>query len=135
MTLSFDPAGNIYGTTLLGGNDRFCGGLGCGTVYQLMPSNGSWTETIVYEFSDANDGEYPSGGVIVDQAGNLYGTAPQTGFGSEAGSIFQLTPSGSGWKFNLLYDFSNGSDGGYPVAGLIFDSSGNLYGATSVWRR
>ncbi len=127
----FDAAGNIYGTTESGGNDRFCGGLGCGTVYQLTPSKSGWIETVLYEFTDANDGEYPSGGVTVDQAGNLYGTASQTGFGAEAGSVFQLTPSGSGWKFNLLYDFSGGGDGGYPVAGLISDSSGNLYGATS----
>ncbi len=127
----FDSAGNLYGTTELGGDDSFCGGLGCGTVYQLTPSNGGWIETVLYEFHDANDGEYPSGGVIFDPAGNLYGTASQTGIGAGAGSIFQLTPSGSGWKFNLLYDFSNGNDGGFPVAGLIFDSSGNLYGATS----
>jgi len=129
--LVFDPAGNLYGTTSVGGHDSFCFGIGCGTVYQLTPSSGGWVETVVYEFNDANDGQYPSSGVILDQAGNLYGTAPQTGFGSGAGSIFQLTPSGSGWKFNLLYSFSNGNDGGYPVAGLIFDSSGNLYGATS----
>jgi uncharacterized repeat protein (TIGR03803 family) len=125
----FDSAGNIYGTTESGGNDRFCGGLGCGTVYQLTPSNSGWIETVLYEFTDGADGEYPSGGVIVDQAGNLYGTAPQTAFG--AGSIFELVPSGSGWKFSVLYGFSNGNDGGYPVAGLISDSSGNLYGATS----
>ena len=130
--LVFDQTGNIYGTTASGGNYHFCGGLGCGTVYQLAPSSGGWVETIVYEFVDTNDGEYPSSGVIVDQAGNLYGTAPQTGVGSEAGSIFQLTPSGSGWKFNALYEFRNGSDGGYPQAGLIFDSSGSLYGATSI---
>lgn len=130
--LVFDQTGNIYGTTASGGNDHFCGGLGCGTVYQLAPSSGGWIETVIYEFTDGGDGEYPSSGVIVDQAGNLYGTAPQTGVGSEAGSIFQLTPSGSGWKFNALYEFRNGSDGGYPVAGLISDSSGNLYGATSI---
>ena len=126
--LVFDQAGNIYGTTASGGNDRFCGGLGCGTVYELSPSAGGWLETIVYEFGGA-DGEYPSSGVIVDQAGNLYGTAPQTSDG--AGTIFQLTPSGSSWKFSVLYAFRNGSDGGFPVAGLISDSSGNLYGATS----
>jgi uncharacterized repeat protein (TIGR03803 family) len=129
--LVFDKTGNIYGTTESGGNYHFCGGLGCGTVYELTPSGGGWMETVIYEFVDTNDGEYPSSGVIVDQAGNLYGTAPQTGFGSEAGSIFQLTPSGSGWKFNALYEFGNGSDGGYPVAGLVSDASGNLYGATS----
>ena len=78
----FDSAGNIYGTTESGGNDRFCGGLGCGTVYQLTPSNSGWIETVLYEFTDGTDGEYPSGGVIVDQAGNLYGTAPQTAFGA-----------------------------------------------------
>ena len=126
--LVFDQAGSIYGTTASGGNSRFCGGLGCGTVYKLAPSNGGWVETVIYEFAGV-DGEYPSSGVIVDQAGNLYGTASQTSDG--AGTIFQLTLSDSDWQFSVLYGFRNGNDGGYPVAGLISDSAGNLYGATS----
>src|ERR1019366_3106193 len=73
--LVFDSAGNIYGTTSVGGNDRFCEGIGCGTVYQLAPSNGGWIETVLYQFTNGIEGEYPSSGVILDPAGKLYGTA------------------------------------------------------------
>ncbi len=128
--VSFDATGNIYGTTYLGGLTRLCGGLGCGTVYQLTKSAGVWTENILYEFTDAGDGEYPNSGVLVDGTGNLYGTAPQSDFESGAGLVFELTPSSSGWNFSPVYRFTLGNDGGYPWAGLFFDHAGNMYGAT-----
>jgi uncharacterized repeat protein (TIGR03803 family) len=121
--LTFDQAGSLYGVTL-------GGGYGFGVVYELTPSNGGWTQSILHSFEQGKDGVFPAAGVIFDKTGNLYGT---TAFGGThgLGVVFQLTPSGSGWTENLLYTFQGGSDGGVPLAGLIFDNSGNLYGATS----
>ncbi len=123
----FDEAGNIYDTTEEGGGPG-CDGTGCGTVYELLPTNGGWTESVLYSFTGENDGGYPFSGVIFDQAGNLYGTTEGMG-GYNEGTAFQLTPSGSSWAENILYAFQIGSDGN-PTGGLIFDQSGNLYGTT-----
>ena len=127
--LIFDQAGNIYGTTYNGGGGGCSGG--CGTVYKLTPSNGTWTESLIYSFTQGGDGQHPWGGVIFDQSGNLYGTTTYGGaYGS--GAIYKLTPSGSGWTESLLYSFTGGTDGANPYAGLIFDQAGNLYGAAAV---
>jgi len=120
--LLFDRAGNIYGTTLEGGNSNV------GTVYELTPSGSAWTESVLYSFS-GNDGSYPESGLVPDNAGNLYGTTYGGGLGG--GTVYELTPSGSGWTEKVLYNFRTGTDGGAPIAGLIFDPSGNLYGATT----
>jgi len=122
--LSFDAAGNIYGTAQLGGNFNFClaGGLGCGAVYELIKSQ-NWALNSLYAFTETNDGAYPNGGVILDPAGNVYGTVLGV-------NIFELTPSGSGWTFNVIASLS-GNDGYYPYAGLIWDNAGNLYGAAA----
>lgn len=120
--LVFDGAGNIYGTTPYGGQgDR-------GTVYELTRANG-WTETVLYKFQGGNDGATPYGGVVFDQAGNLWGT---TGYGGgyDDGTIYQLVPSGGGWTESVVYHFPGGSDGANPYAGLIVDQSSNFYGAT-----
>ncbi len=118
--LTFDQQGNIYGTTTEGG-------VGCGTVYELAPSGGSWTPTIVYPFQGPGDGCGPASGVIMDNAGNLYGTTPSGGMGS--GVVFELSPSGNNWSQSVLYSFLNGSDGANPWGGPILDQSGNLLGA------
>ena len=123
--LIFDQAGNIYGTTSGGGT------YGLGTAYELTSSGGSWTDSVLHIFGGGTDGSLPYRSVLVfDNAGNLYGTT-SLGGSSNYGTVFQLTPSGSGWTENILYNFQDGSDGGYPYAGLIFDQSGNLYGATT----
>jgi len=128
--LTFDQAGNLYGTTMYGGP------LGQGTVFKLAPSNGGWTESVLHTFpSQQYDGSVPYSGVIFDEAGNLYGTTYGGGSGCGGygcGTVYQLTPSGSGWKENILYTFQNGTDGANPWGGLIFDPSGNLYG-TAAW--
>ena len=125
--LIFDRAGSIYGTTLVGGNQGGnCGFRGCGTVYTLTPSGGSWTENVLHAFTGSPDASSPWAGVIFDTAGNLYGTTLSGGQG--LGTVFQLTPSGSGWTENIIHDLSQ--EGGSPYAGLIFDPSGNLYGAS-----
>lgn len=119
--LVFDPAGNIYGTTI--------GQYGAsGEVYQLAPSGSGWTESVVYGFGEPGDGSELFGGVVLDDAGSLYGTTARGG-SSGAGTVFKLTYSpGSGWTEDILYNFQYGNDGGDSYAGLIFDQSGNLYG-------
>lgn len=116
--LTFDQAGNIYGTTPFGGSSN------SGVVYELSPSNGSWTETILHTFN-GSDGYQPYAGVIFDEAGNLYGTTSGGGVGN--GNVYKLTHSGSGWVVSTIYDFA--FPGG-AYGGLISDSSGNLYGIT-----
>ncbi len=120
----FDRAGNIYGATL------YDGSLGAGTVYELSPSNGGWTGTVIHNFGNGLDGDFPYASLLIDAAGNLYGTTLQGGAYGD-GTVFELSPSAGGWTESILYSFSGGADGGDPYGGLIFDSSGNLYGATA----
>jgi uncharacterized repeat protein (TIGR03803 family) len=123
----FDAAGNLYGTT-------YVGGFGVGTVFELTPkTSGGWTEEILHNFGGGYDGYWPVSGVIFDTSGNLYGTTSAGGTGGTyAGTVFELTPkAGGGWKEKVLYDFNaNGHGGNTPLAGLILDGSGNLYGTT-----
>jgi uncharacterized repeat protein (TIGR03803 family) len=87
----FDQAGNLYGTTLDGGNLSVCGGQGCGVVFKLAPnSNGGWSETALHRFAD-HPSAYPNAGLILDAAGNLYGTTYGDG-GKTRGSVFEITP-------------------------------------------
>jgi uncharacterized repeat protein (TIGR03803 family) len=126
----FDAAGNLYGTTFNGGSS-LCSG-GCGVVYKMTKTNGTWNETVLYSFTSGTDGSHPWSGVTLDSAGNLYGTTTAAGtYGY--GTIFKLTPSGGGYTFSTLYAFHGQTDGGVPFSGLTFDASGNLYGATSTY--
>jgi uncharacterized repeat protein (TIGR03803 family) len=122
-SLVFDSAGNLYGTTSLGGVN------GAGTVFKLTPnSNGSWTETVLYNFSAGADGYFPVAGVTLDSAGNLYGAAIYNSGGS--GTVFKLTANSDGsWTPSVLHTFT-GADGGGPYGNLAFDAAGNLYGTT-----
>ena len=123
--LVFDRAGNLYGTTSGGGPNHD------GTAYELTPSQGNWTKTTIHNFNSNGDGITPYRSVMIfDNAGNLYGT---TYFGGavNAGTVFQLTPSGSGWNENVIYSFQGGADGRFPYSGLILDQTGNLYGTTT----
>jgi len=127
--LIFDLAGNLYGTTFDSGT------LGGGIVFELMPSDGGWAESVLYNFlGGGNLANLPASGVIFDQAGNIYGAA-QFGGGCDGfgGVVYELTPSSRGWQENDLHYFSCGSDGGAPIGGLIFDQSGNLYGTDTDW--
>ncbi len=112
-----DASGNLYGTTVEGG------GTG-GTVFELMPSQGSWTFTVIHTFT-GNEGPYAN--LSMDAAGNIYGTTNQDG-PAGFGSVFKLTSQGGGWTFNDVYDFTGGVDGEYPYSGVAFDTTGNLYG-------
>ena len=128
--LIFDGAGNLYGTTYFGGSNE-CSELGCGTVFELSPAaDGTWTETVLYAFSESDrDGNYPKGGLIFDQAGNLDGVTMYGGK-SNWGTVFSLTPgSGGFWAETLLYSFALPS-GVAPVTTPVIDASGNIYGTT-----
>ncbi len=133
--LVFDEAGNLYGTASAGGNLLACGS-GCGVVFKLTPSNGSWTESVLYSFTGVPDGMEPTSGVIFDNAGNLYGTTFLGGieggfwgvYGN--GTVFELSPSASGWTERVLCQFQGECEGANPQGGLIFDSAGNLFGTT-----
>jgi uncharacterized repeat protein (TIGR03803 family) len=120
--LVFDNAGNLYGTTTAGGAS------GNGTVFELAPAGGGWSEQIIYNFTGGSDGGFPVAGLIFDSAGNLYG-ATATGGSGGGGTVFELTPSGSSWNFNLLQSFTGAAQCG-PWASLNFDSQGNLWGTT-----
>ncbi|HEX3651692.1 MAG TPA: choice-of-anchor tandem repeat GloVer-containing protein [Rhizomicrobium sp.] len=117
-----DRQGNLYGTTLIGG-DLDCLSVGCGTVFRLAPDG---TETVLHAFSGA-DGYYPYAPVVMDKAGNLYGTAANGG-ALGFGVLFKLAPDGTE---TTLHSFAGGSDGANPTAGPVLDKAGNLYGTTS----
>ena len=125
-----DSAGNFYGSTLWDSGYAGCSRVGCSAVYRLSPQGSGWTYTVLYEFSGNRQGSEPTQ-LVLDAAGNLYGELIVGGtFG--AGSIFELSPTTSGpWTYTNLYTFTGGTDGQYPVGGLVFDGSGNLYGATA----
>ena len=110
-----DEEGNLYGTTQ-GGGYYFDG-----TVFKLNPVG---YETVLYNFGSGTDGTLPVAGVIADTAGNLYGTT-QYGGTSNLGTVFKLDKTG---KETVLYSFTGGADGASPVAGLVRDAAGNLYG-------
>jgi uncharacterized repeat protein (TIGR03803 family) len=122
-----DAAGNLYGTTIGGGIHN------SGTVFEAIPQEGrGWTAKVLHSFGHGTDGAIPYAGLILDAAGNLYGTTELGGIhGPDSGTAFELTPrEGGGWTEKVLHSF-NGTDGALPLAGLIFDDSGNLYGTTS----
>ena len=124
--LVFDAAGNLYGTTEYGGVNVV------GTMFELSPNgSGGWTETVLHNFNDdGTHGAYPFASVILDSAGNLYGTSYGGGI-YDAGTAFELSPrEGGGWTETGLQSFGRGTDGSFPYAGLIFDAAGNLYGTT-----
>jgi len=125
--LMFDKHASIYGTTQQGGVPHSCGNLGCGVVYKLSHMSVLWSESPIYQFIGISDGVVPNGGVVFDTSGNLYGTTVSGG-SNNFGTVFQLTPSGSGWTHQILYSFQNLTDGKLPNSGVTLDASGNLYG-------
>ena len=116
-----DKGGTLFETT------NYEGEYGYGTVFDLTPSRNGYTENTLHEFSDGNDGGLPPSGVI-DVSGSLYGV---TGVGGARnyGTVYRLTPSGSGYTETTLYSFTGGSDGKNPGAGVI-DVNGSLYGTS-----
>jgi hypothetical protein len=141
----FDKAGNLYGATTDGGGE--CPPAQCGTVFQLAPpaqKGDPWTETVLYIFkgNGSGDGNTPAGSVITDGAGHLYGTTGYGGTGNcvllstkvGCGTVYELSPppqKGGAWTETVLYSFPTPKQGYVPNGNLVFDSSGNLYGATT----
>jgi len=129
----FDAAGNLYGTTGGGGNMTCDGGnFTCGTVFKLTHNaDGSWSESILYAFNGSTDGSVPAAGLLVDAAGNLYGTAVASGLDG-CGVVFKLSPTTTGsYNYSVLYSFTGGADGAQPRAMLTMDAGGNLFGTAS----
>jgi uncharacterized repeat protein (TIGR03803 family) len=114
-----DPAGDLFGTTLYGG------AYGYGTVFGVGESG---TETVLHSFAGGADGAYPAAGLVMDAAGNLYGTTEQGGTRS-SGTVFEVSPSGTE---TVLHSFNGQSGGTSPQSKLFRDSAGNLYGTTQA---
>lgn len=127
-----DSKGNLYGTTVAGGDGGICAGDGCGVVYMLSNSGGSWTETVLYNFTGLDDGFGPGGALIMDASGNLYGTTPDGGSGG-VGVIYELSPKGGQWVQTVLHAFTGGDDGAVGSLGpLLLDHNGNIDGVTEL---
>lgn len=136
------PNGTLFGTTMQGGGSG-CMGLGCGTVFNLQPPQRAvgnlihtWPETVLYRFQGGNDGGTPEAGDLVfDQAGNIYGTTDAGGDSQNCqggcGTVYELTHSNGNWTESVLHSFGQPGDGDQPFSGVIFDQTGNLYGATA----
>jgi uncharacterized repeat protein (TIGR03803 family) len=122
--LALDKTGNLYGATSEGGDATACPAFGCGVIFKISNKG---KESILHIFV-GSDGAAPSGGVLLDAAGNLYGTT-WAGGTHDSGSIFKLDTTG---KLTTLYSFTGGTDGGLPFAGLTEDQAGNFYGATNL---
>jgi uncharacterized repeat protein (TIGR03803 family) len=135
---TFDTAGNLYGTTQLGGPAE------AGTVFRLTPPaapRGAWTETILYSFTGGSDGAQPYAGLLIDKRGNLFGMAYEGGGGvggadcgtAGCGTVFEASPPGTAagpWVETTLHEFS-GPDGAKPLSALICGKDGSLLGATA----
>jgi len=129
--VTLDSQGNLYGTTVAGGAGS-CDG-GCGVVFKLTNSGGTWTQSVIHSFTGGNDGSGPGSGLTFDPHGNLYGMTP-TGGAYGLGVVYQLQPQTNGaWKLRVVHAFTGGNDGSSGSAGrLILDHAGNLYGVTTV---
>jgi uncharacterized repeat protein (TIGR03803 family) len=119
-----DENGNIFGTVANG--SAVC----CGLVYELTSSDGVWTYSVLHSFNlITGDGYNPQSSLVIDSAGNLYGTTLQGG-ASDVGTVFELSQSAGAWTEKILYSFGF-SGGYYPDSALVFDKAGNLYGTNS----
>lgn len=124
--LAWDAEQNLYGATTAGGTN------GSGIVFKLSPpakKGAEWTESVLYSFGAGSDGTVPVGGVAFDTAGNLYGTTSAGGTAG-FGTVFELSPSESGWTETILHDFQDSDDGAVPYAGLLF-FKGKFYGGAT----
>ncbi|MFY9631958.1 MAG: choice-of-anchor tandem repeat GloVer-containing protein [Candidatus Cybelea sp.] len=129
-----DSSGNLYGTTQEGGDTTFRRHVsrnGWGAVFKLTPSGSTYTESVIYRFKGASDGEYPASGLLPGANGTLFGLTEAGG--RKFGTVFELVPKGSSYHHSVLYSFQGHTDGAYPedTPGLVADWSGNLYGTTA----
>jgi uncharacterized repeat protein (TIGR03803 family) len=143
--LTMDRAGNLYGTTPYGGNKSgsCAANGGCGGVFKLSKHDGSWLFTPLYNFTGGSDGDSPMAGVTIGPDGSLYGTTYFGGNGCQpygCGTVYRLTPPlrpcnhiVCSWTETVIYRFADNPTGlGVAVAGVAFDTAGNLYGAAAL---
>jgi uncharacterized repeat protein (TIGR03803 family) len=124
--LTFDRSGNLYGGATEGGNGSDAGG----TIFELTPSNGGWTFTVLYSLPGWGiSGTFRD--LYLDASGNIYATTHCDGT-YESGTVYELTLSNGTWTYNSLYVFTGGSDGQYSFSNVVFDKQGNLFGTTNV---
>ncbi len=119
--VTLDAHGNLYGTSSFGGAN------GVGAIYKVSRSGSGWTETVLYDFQGLNDGQNPVGGLVVDEAGNFYGTTFDGGING-GGTVYEFSPSGNGWIFTTLYSFTGSYGGPYNKLTL---ANGSIYGFTN----
>lgn len=119
--------GNLYGATATGGANwiNTINNLGAGTFFRLTPTG---AETVLWNFGSAQDGENPSGDLVMDESGNFYGTTYAGGLNG-AGTVFKITPNG---QETVLWNFGAGNDGRNPFGNLFFGQDGSLYGTASA---
>ncbi len=123
--LAFDAKGNLYGTTYYDGANNL------GSIYQLIPLNGAWSEKVLYSFKGGADGSSSISNVVFDAAGNLYGTTSEGGAACSCGTIFKLTHGVNGnWHESVARRFQGTPDAGFAYNGMVSDSAGSFYGAT-----
>ena len=125
-SLISDAAGNLYGTAFQGG------AYGTGVVFELSFSSGVWHETVLHDFGNGADGSGPMGDLVFDASGNLYGVTRSGGpiRPNGNGTVYELSPTPSGWQETVLHSFAGGADGANPATGMVLDKNGNLYGTT-----
>jgi hypothetical protein len=129
-----DGSGGFYGITHSGGGPN-CGGYGCGTFFHLSSPTqpgGAWSNAVLYSFQGVPDVSQPDFELVRDSTGNFYGTA-ESGGQANWGAIFELSPpaqQGGDWTETILYNFTDGVDGGNPQGGVVFGIGGALYGTT-----
>lgn len=122
--LIHDSAGNFYGTTI-------GGGAGLGIAYKLTLTSTGWKETILHKFGDGADGAAPWSPLVFDSTGHLYGTT-RIGGDLNLGTVYKLTRQSTGvWTSTVLHSFQGGTDGLEPLAGVVLDAAGNVYGVSS----
>jgi len=120
--LILDSSNDLFGTNRAGGPGD------AGGVFELSPSGAGWDFSVLHSFSGSNG---PQASVLIDSAGNLYGTSVEGGLYGW-GMVFKMTPSGSGYTYTDLYDFTGGADGGWPYGQIVMDANGNLFGITEL---
>jgi len=127
--VTLDREGNLYGTAVTGGSGS-CEG-GCGVVYKLTNSGGTWTQSVIHAFTGGDDGSGPGARVTVDRSENVYGMAP-TGGAYGLGTIYKIHPAGGAWDFRVIHAFTGGADGSSGSAGRMILRKGRLYGAATT---
>jgi uncharacterized repeat protein (TIGR03803 family) len=132
--VTLDGQGDLYGAAVIGGTGGTCVEDGCGVIYKLTNSGGTWSQRVIHNFTGGKDGSGPGAGLTLDEHGNLYGMTP-TGGAYGLGVIYQMRPGQGGvWKLRVIHAFTGGLDGGTASAGrLLLDDAGNLFGVATVF--